>query len=564
MPVCIAGMARSGTSLCTRTLNLCGLSLGDEADLLPPGPDNPDGFWENTRFVEINETLLSMFGGAWDCPPIIPLEDDSEPFARLHAKARTTLESFAGREPWGWKDPRNSLTLPFWRQYFPEMKVVICLRNPLEVAQSLYRRSWYSSELSLNLWYVYNQRLRGAIPPEQRIVTHYDAYFADPEAELRRVLDFLGMPAGENLIAQACAAISGGLRHHQFTMQHLHDVNVTPAVLDLYATMCREAGDVAGDLAHVMNGPAESIMPSPARGAEREAGRDPLPGDRQLGLAVAGVGRLDRAALDVIVLRDEVRELNTVVSAARDVQEQLRTRAEALEQQLAILQEEHGRRGAYIDTLEEQRGADKAVDAELRSYARDLEKTLTAAQADHRELHRYAQTLEGQLRAAAEEQQQLRTYARILEEQCDTARAYLQDVATAIQALEAALAAARRDHEQLGTYATALEQQIAAAHADQQQSAEYTRGLERQLATAYDDHAKLDAWAKTLIERIELLEAAGREGAACIADLERQLTTLRDERQRPDALEQASTASRLAQLRTHLAILLRRFNRTEA
>ncbi len=248
MPICIAGMARSGTSMCTQMLNVCGLYLGEESDLLPPAPDNPDGFWENGRIVEINEDLLSTLGGSWDCPPILPLELDNR-FARARAKADIALQVFADREPWGWKDPRNSLTLPFWRHYFPDMKVVICLRNPLEVAQSLYRRSWYSYELGMTLWHTYNQRLLGSIPREQRIITHYDTYFADPEAEIRRVLDFLTLSAGDKRIEQSCSAVSRGLRHHRFTTQQMLDVGVTPAVFDLYIAMCVEAGVIREDAA---------------------------------------------------------------------------------------------------------------------------------------------------------------------------------------------------------------------------------------------------------------------------------------------------------------------------
>ena len=37
MPLCVTGMHRSGTSMVARLLNVCGLDLGPEADLLPPG-----------------------------------------------------------------------------------------------------------------------------------------------------------------------------------------------------------------------------------------------------------------------------------------------------------------------------------------------------------------------------------------------------------------------------------------------------------------------------------------------------------------------------------------------
>src|SRR5262249_23640698 len=67
--VCIAGMHRSGTSMVARLLNLCGLYLGEDEDLMPSAADNPEGFWENLHFVDLNEKILSALQGGWDMPP---------------------------------------------------------------------------------------------------------------------------------------------------------------------------------------------------------------------------------------------------------------------------------------------------------------------------------------------------------------------------------------------------------------------------------------------------------------------------------------------------------------
>ena len=42
--------------------------------------------------------------------------------------------------PWGWKDPRNTFTLPIWLRIFPNAKVVSIVRNGVDVAQSLRAR----------------------------------------------------------------------------------------------------------------------------------------------------------------------------------------------------------------------------------------------------------------------------------------------------------------------------------------------------------------------------------------------------------------------------------------
>ena len=49
----VVGMHRTGTSALTRVLSLLGATLPH--DLYPPGPDNPEGFWEPAKLVEVHE-----------------------------------------------------------------------------------------------------------------------------------------------------------------------------------------------------------------------------------------------------------------------------------------------------------------------------------------------------------------------------------------------------------------------------------------------------------------------------------------------------------------------------
>jgi hypothetical protein len=242
-PVCIAGMHSSGTLTVSQLLHRCGLYLGHESEIHASGSDNPDGYWEHKGFRSINEKILSTFGGGWDLPPSPPpgwIEDHR--LQPLRNEAQRLLDNFAGRKRWGWKDPRNSLTLPFWTGEVPEVKVVVCVRNPLEVALSLRRHAMSSYAFSFNLWWLYNQRLLDALPADRFIVTHYETYFYRPTVELRRVLDFLGVPASDQLVARARSTTLKDLRHDRVATGDLEKAGAPPQLLDLYSQLCRLAG----------------------------------------------------------------------------------------------------------------------------------------------------------------------------------------------------------------------------------------------------------------------------------------------------------------------------------
>lgn len=277
--ICVAGMPRSGTSLVTQLLHRCGLTLGPPEELMPASINNTDGFWENLRFVRLNERLLAANGGMWFAPPATLR---STP--RITAEAKATLARFAGEEPWGWKDPRNALTLPFWRELLPSMKVLICVRHPAETASSLAastmiprlwwpfywpvtrrdsplalresawrfpHRMWDATRTMLSrsrrrdlvfrfgieLWRVYNTNLLAETDPANRLVTHYEAVLANPRAELQRILRFAGMSVSSDVLDEALRVVSPRMRH-----QRAEGAPLTPELARLYAQLSREAG----------------------------------------------------------------------------------------------------------------------------------------------------------------------------------------------------------------------------------------------------------------------------------------------------------------------------------
>jgi glycosyltransferase involved in cell wall biosynthesis len=163
----ITGMHRSGTSLVAQVLGRAGLHLGDE--LFGPQVDNPDGLFEDRGIVAFHDRLLAHNAVTWKG---VRRGDSLQIPDGSRDRARDLLaRKFAVQEVWGWKDPRASLFLDFWRETLPVAKWVLVAREPTQVAWSLVRRwafhhpnrTWRSrvtdAWIALGLWTTYNERL---------------------------------------------------------------------------------------------------------------------------------------------------------------------------------------------------------------------------------------------------------------------------------------------------------------------------------------------------------------------------------------------------------------------
>lgn len=122
--------------------------------VVPPGPlMRRNGYGEATAFRLLNERLLHWAGSDWDDPDAFLADRERAVFQRRCLLAiqsatfynlRRDYLNFAparGLSTWGWKDPRNSLTLPFWLQAFPEARILHVRRDPEKIADSLLRRA---------------------------------------------------------------------------------------------------------------------------------------------------------------------------------------------------------------------------------------------------------------------------------------------------------------------------------------------------------------------------------------------------------------------------------------
>ena len=248
MPVCLLGMHRSGTSMITRLLNLCGLYLGEADDMIEAAPDNPKGYWENKYFTEFNDEVLQVLGGSWNEPPTLHTGwQNQEQVSSFYSRVPGLIHEFRDFSIWGWKDPRNSLTLALWQKAIPDLKLVICIRSPLEVAQSFNERKMWSSltyDAALSLWLNYTQTTAATRDNSQYIITHFATFFYDAESELRRLAEFIGLDINDAVVQDAIEGIDINLRHQINYNPPVLKSLLPPIINQHYQALCAEAGPI--------------------------------------------------------------------------------------------------------------------------------------------------------------------------------------------------------------------------------------------------------------------------------------------------------------------------------
>lgn len=232
--IAVLGMHRSGTSAITRALVAVGASAGD--NLLPPGADNPKGFWEDRDFVLMNERILKALDASYDSLKLLPPGFECSPaLAELFLEAVLLLRGKLGTcELLTLKDPRVCRLLPFWRRVFDHLQLqvdyVIAVRNPLSVAQSLQRRNGFFERKSHWLWLQHYVSAVMATQDAKRLFVDYDALLAQPDAQLRRLAEAFGLQ-GDQVAEQEYidTFLSNDLRHARYEAR---DLEISPLVPD--------------------------------------------------------------------------------------------------------------------------------------------------------------------------------------------------------------------------------------------------------------------------------------------------------------------------------------------
>ena len=215
-PIIVLGMHRSGTSLLIDALTSIGLFAGDIT-----GPDTSESLF----FQYMNDAALSSSQAHWSNPENLAFALNNKTYtsALLNLYQRTidshwkhlyklsapqkNLNGDAG--PFGWKDPRNCLTIPLWTKLYPNARYIFIHRHGLDVAQSHVNRehkinnSIYVTRCldlgrSFSLWEEYNRQAMSALANinDQQIMTlSFESLLESPKNVLMDLAHFCGLNA---------------------------------------------------------------------------------------------------------------------------------------------------------------------------------------------------------------------------------------------------------------------------------------------------------------------------------------------------------------------------------
>ncbi len=248
-PIIVIGMHRSGTTMLTGMLSTLGVFIGKDRDYN----------WESDYIRKQNDWAISTSGGAWDYPrPIEALlaDDRLVDLSAQYLERRmiaVASRAYWGGGPfymaarrkhmqgdWGWKDPRNTFTLPIWLRLYPDAKVLHIYRHGADVAASLRhrerksreshiatfnkRRSLYrfhpksggfsgsyrcaNLDRAFRLWGEYMDQVRRLDESLPGRIVHvcYENLLQDPAPQLRTVVERLGLGCSDAQVAQAAGA----------------------------------------------------------------------------------------------------------------------------------------------------------------------------------------------------------------------------------------------------------------------------------------------------------------------------------------------------------------------
>src|SRR6516164_6897422 len=443
--VLVLGMHRSGTSLCSHILSALGVDMAD--NIAGPGnvsvtPDNPQGHWERWEIVEFHDRILGLFNRAylgrfhdfglpvawWADPRVVQIRREIVAFLRQRM----------GDGYFGFKDPRTVRLMPVWHQILSELKLVpklvLCLRNPAQIARSLNAREGLEREIGEYRWLVHMVDFFRYTSNFDFCTVEYEEWFNNPSANIEKLQKFLDL-SWQQSEADLALVLSGiidpGARHDDSD----HREAGQPLVRTLYklASRAGQDGEARDQITYIVSqfvgfqqlqSPFQQVFEDVAKTAakypaieQQATALRATVSERDAAVEAADAraagaeGRLADALLEIdhqrgqiaelARERDEVSRLNAALAERETALADLSRRADELLAALQAAQAEVAAREAALSHAEQEAQDRAAAALTMQSEVAAMRDALTQAEraGQEREVVVDAQALEAEVGA---------------------------------------------------------------------------------------------------------------------------------------------------------------------
>jgi hypothetical protein len=205
-PVIIGGCHGAGTSFLAKILRHNGLFLGADAGKLTDRKTHESKIFKNcniqlfrhyanTRSAKVDPEIVKLHK-SFDAPQLL-----NEASRNVGSALHLLFNDFWGKNDrtvkWGWKDPRNSISLPVWRTLFPDAKILILQKKMTKSRSKSGSGDWFKQHSSAFARSYYMNPPTIDTQDKNTKVVEFER-MAKERTYLNEIFEWIGLPLLEN------------------------------------------------------------------------------------------------------------------------------------------------------------------------------------------------------------------------------------------------------------------------------------------------------------------------------------------------------------------------------
>ncbi len=354
-------------------------------DLMNPTEDNPRGYWESRSLMALHERILSSMQMRWFDTERLPDGWQSVPeISNSKVMISAFLEEqFPAEELFLLKDPRMCRLIPLWVEVLEsidvDIKIVIPVRHPLEVASSLARRDDLLADSACLLCLRHLLEAECATRDLDRSFVQYSQLLEDPARALNRISKDLGIRwpnREESRLHSLADSVDSRLRHHVRDTEVADESDVIASSAQrVYRAMLRLCEDQ-------QDGTAQDSMDA-ERGKLNQADQLYVPTIRERrNLANAQAAQLEESRLEISQNHREIdqkhAELEELAGWAHDLESSKQNVERQLEESRLEISQNHREIDQKHAELEELAGWAHDLESSKQNLGLELYRTKQA------------------------------------------------------------------------------------------------------------------------------------------------------------------------------------------